>query len=156
MAQPIAVATEPAAEAAEQIEDHKDDQDQPKGHATLPARPATRHESAAPIDAAKHIPAGPATREGKAVGKYTAANYCASSLLERVVPPLRMGLVPCKGCTHRYQLKTTPFNIAADNQILSTCAVCSLENIRLSLLTARMAKPNPAGLVWCKKATFFT
>ena len=30
------------------------------------------------------------------------------------------------------------------------------KNMRLSLLTPRTAKPIPSGLVWRKKATFFT
>src|ERR1700757_1678792 len=42
MAEPIAVAPETAAEAAEQVDDHKDDEDQPKGHGTLPLRRLTR------------------------------------------------------------------------------------------------------------------
>ena len=44
MAEPVAIAPETAAEAAEQIDDHQDDQDQPKGHATLPIRrPQSAH-----------------------------------------------------------------------------------------------------------------
>src|SRR5271163_4985793 len=42
MAHPVAVPSEPAAKAAYQVNDHDDDQDQPKGHGTLPERRPAR------------------------------------------------------------------------------------------------------------------
>ena len=39
---------------------------------------------------------------------------------------------------------------------LTSIGAGDFESIRFSLLTAWMAKPNPIGLVWRKKATFFT
>src|ERR1043165_5852844 len=43
MAHAVAIAAEPAGHPAEQVDDHENDQDQPKRHDALPSQSAPRH-----------------------------------------------------------------------------------------------------------------